>query len=220
MIDKHQIALEYAQYFTNHAIEAAKSKGLGRFEALLKENPNTIPDFLEGWKQKGLQAIEGIETKSEEWLRHCGNGLFSPLNPASGKLLCAVLGVPRPTTRKGFEAILEAYAGPEIRAYKEARRLEQEAKEAERLKLEQEAEARVIEVLKNKLAIPGGQISGLELVGVARSIGIAVHPRTAGSCKRVHAIGECGARLSGKSIPDGVWSLLREVLRALAPVTV
>ena len=212
---KNQIATEYAQFFLTQEINRQEELNPERLAKWRVDFPTGESEFMETWRQKGIELIESIQAKSEKWLGHCSNGMFSPSNKASGKLLCAVLSRPVPKTISGFDAMLQEYAGSEIVAYRENKKRARLEKEQEANRIEQENENKRIVRLRAVLSNPGGQITGPELIDVARSCGIEVHPRTAGSAKRIYAIGKDGARLTGEGVSDGLWQLLRSVLAVL-----
>ena len=141
-----------------------------------------------------------MNTATQQYAERITNGALHPDNKAIRQLFTALTGIELPRTVSGTESAIAAGPvwGPLVA---DCRRAWREAREAAELAASRQRFA------------AGERVTGGELLAVARSIGIDVHPRTAGTLKnRVLEIGGGSARIRGGRCPDGVWEVYRASL--------
>lgn len=170
MIDKQKLVDEYVEGIM---LRIRKTRPAG---------PMTQEEEIgnrERLRKLGFQLIEDIANKESLYLR-MWNGTFRPDNRCSREMFQKLTGIKLPTGVKATREFLMAYIGSAwVNQQQEKERAEREA-EAKRDREQQEAYyAGLMDEIATR-AKGGQNISGRELVNLARHLGIQVHPRTAG----------------------------------------
>ncbi|AMV35703.1 hypothetical protein VN12_26660 [Pirellula sp. SH-Sr6A] len=205
MVDKQKLVEEYVDGImlqirkTRPAGPVTQEEEIGNHERLRK---------------LGLQLIEEIADKESLYLR-MWNGTFRPDNRCSREMFQKLTGLQLPPGVKATREFLIAYIGPEwVSQQQEKERAEREA-EAKRDREQQEAYyAGLMDEIATRTK-SGQNISGRELVNLARHIGIQVHPRTAGAATNVEWITVHRAGVRKNCNAQGCFRLLRDVLELL-----
>ena len=205
---------QYAERMMEHDLTLYRRRFPDDWQARLDADPERVADWRAGHITKAEAVAESITSRSREFAERITNGALYPDNKATRQLFTALTGIELPRTVGGTESAIAADPvwGPLVA---DCRRERQEA-EAERVKLAEaermEREAAELAASRQRFAA-GERVTGCELLAVARSIGIDVHPRTAGTLKsRVVEIGGGSARIRGGRCPDGVWEVYRAAL--------
>jgi hypothetical protein len=199
MIDKEQLVAEYVDGIM---LQIRKTRPAG---------PMTQEEEIgnrERLRKLGFQLIEDIANKESLYLRMC-NGTFRPDNRCSREMFHKLTGIKLPTGVNATREFLMAYIGREwVEKQQEKERAEREA-EAKRDREQQEANYAMMMDEISTRAKRGQNISGRELVNLARHLGIQVHPRTAGAASNVEWITTSRAGVRNKCNVQGVFQLMR-----------
>lgn len=205
MIDKEKLVEEYVDGIM---LQIRKTRPAG---------PMTQEEEIgnrERLRKLGFQLIEDIADKESLYLR-MWNGTFRPDNRCSREMFQKLTGIKLPSGVKATREFLMAYIGSEwVNQQQEKERAEREA-EAKRDREQQEAYyAGLMDEIATR-AKGGQNISGRELVNLARHLGIQVHPRTAGAATHVEWINVYRAGVRKNCNAQGCFRLLRDVLGLL-----
>jgi hypothetical protein len=196
-----KIELEHQEEY--HAERLAKTRA---------ENPEIIDQYRDRMAEDGRALATAILERSEVFLKRARYGLLHPQNKVSRKLFEAVTGVKLPHTSSGTHDAVYGYCGDAMVKYEAGLKAEQDAKENAEAEKKAEADRIYIGKISTKVAA-GDWISGGEMLDLARSLAIEVHPRTAGTLKRrIHGCNGGSARISGKGkVPYTVYDLYKEI---------
>jgi hypothetical protein len=140
------------------------------------------------------------------------NGTFHPSNRYYRKLFKIITGIELPNgSNDTREAVIKWVGQDKIDALNKAKEDEKAAERA----IEAQKEQEYINKLKEKV-IKDESITGDELVDVARSLNIEIHPRTVGMLRnRVRGITSSQARITGKSTGNSPWEIYKQVKNAI-----
>lgn len=172
--------------------------------------------FRGGWLIKAGDVAATFDDKRAFW-KSMNDGRYHPDNRASRRLFTAITGIDLPKTNAGTREVLRAFIGEESAlAFEEEVRLAKEAREAEHVAKEAAKRDAYLSTIKAKF-LAGGGVNGDELVDLARSLGIEIHPRSVGMLrKRVVWICEDKARIYKGGPIDSAYELYKEVKEAMA----
>ena len=154
-----------------------------RLAKALAANPNQMEEWLAGIHEEIRLMAAWIMDKDACCAKH-GRCAFHPSNKMTRRLFAALTGIKLPATVQMTHAVMLDYLGRDrvaaIDAKREAERVAEET--AKRDKREADKAAR-LERIKQQM-VADTAIGGDELLDIARTLGIDVHPRTAGMLKR------------------------------------
>lgn len=175
------------------------------------------PEGSPHWLRLAERYAETLKAIQERTPALMEQGIQFPENRVSRALFTAETGIAMPKTQRESLAVLVAYVGAEKvaeadRAKADAERLDAERKERDRIdRLTREFRG-------------GLKVCGADLLVIARSMGVAVHPRTAGVLKKLATVNKDGiysvyGRYAGTK-PNGntFWPLIEAVV-GVADVT-
>lgn len=210
------------------ATEHAKAMLQREIDYCMKERPDRIARFTP--EERAKMEAEFIEKQKAEALKRIGefesqDGLLKmhriaalhPSNKNTRKMFEQWSGKKLPKSPTETERWLREFIGPDIVDAYYAKReadaaAEQAAKDAEEARKHAEAMAK----LKGRV-IANEPIGGGDLVDLARSLNIEVHPRTAGMCfKRIRTIQKDTATVTGKGDAGQAHDIYRQILAAVS----
>jgi hypothetical protein len=211
-----QAAARWAADMLSHELAFYAEHQPERLARLRQENPNVEREFIEKKTAIARETITEILNPSDVILARVCTGMFHPSNPSTRRLFEVATGISLPNTVNGTRQTVAAYFGEHLTRFIDKQNAEKRLEELARKQKEQQAEesrlAKIRDDIRNER-----DVDGADLVEFARSIGIEIHPRTAGTVlKRLVSFRGSSARITGKSLPDNVWRLIRDVQNAIA----
>jgi SepF-like predicted cell division protein (DUF552 family) len=177
-----------------------------RFLSMSKEEQT---ETVNRAKARCTQDVERLTKQIEEKdVKLFITGAFHPSNRFYRHVFTTLTGIELPGSPTDTRAMIATFVGQDkIDAHYKAI----ECAKAEEKRKEEEKEAARINTLKD-LIKEDREISGGDLVDVARSMYIEVHPRTAGMLfKRVKGICSTQGRIVGKSTGNSPYDLYKQV---------
>jgi hypothetical protein len=207
---------DIAKQFAQEALDEQLKKLAGT-ERMADVTQEIKDDYLSRQVDMALKSMAGWSTDdgAYEAIIRCS---FHPSNKRTRAMFEQWAGVSLPKSVAGTESVVLGVFGAErMDRVGQVRKLIKQKAADEKEAKEEVAKAKRIDSIRESLK-SGGQVSGRELLDLARSMGVEVHLRTAGTLlKRISRIGKGEARVSGKGgVPDGVWSVLDGVLRVVS----
>ncbi len=213
---EEQAISDYVDAMIQLQIDSEEKYNSERFAKLKQENPNWLADGKARGLPNAIQVANDILNQDKKYIylkfRHGG---FDPRNKATRKLFFNLTGIKLPPTQRDTDTVLRGYIGEAYCVEQERlRQEEKDAKEAERVRLRDEAEAKRIESIKRAFLL-NKDIDGEQLVSLAKALNIDVPGRTAGMVrKKISGINGNYARTSGKNI-NSAFRLYHEVKNVL-----
>lgn len=200
----------YAQAMIAHEYDYLRERDPKRFANI---PPETLAEFEQRTRDDATELAEHIRTRSPEFVRRVMQGMLYPNNKHSRQLYESITGETLPRSVKDTEALV--WNWPEVKAYREQRAAERDAKEKQRAAEEQQRQAKYIAELSE--AVRNDEpISGESLVDLAKHLGLSIHPRTVGTLRnRVGSLNSSSGRAfstrSGTfNLPTTVFQLYRD----------
>lgn len=195
-----------------------------RVAKLEQDSPGAVERYrvqlLEDWRENARQFLQ----RETCYARHL-RGAFHPDNKTSRAMLAELTGIVLPATVGGTRQAIRQHCGESYCAAEDSARekAEREARETAERKESERAAAELEQRLQGhrETVCSGEAISGESLLELARSLGIDVHPRTAGMLRKRVAWVEAhrNARWGKAHLPGSVCELYRRCQELLSPVT-